>query len=320
MMIRRLIIAAGLFGGIVAVPAQAEETMKAIAFIPKNHPVMAQSHVWVNKVNDALKGQLKINYIGGPEVVPRYQQIDAVKNGVIDIVFGVFADVQDRRPDTITSVLSKCVLKERETGYYDMMVDSMKKLNIMYIGRVQYAPFYLWTKKHVETLDDLKGLKMRTGSLYDKMMQKLGMIPVTISSRETYTALERGVADGFGWPNIGPRQRGWLKKVKYVIDLPFFHPSNMAAWMNLDRWNKLPADVRKKIIDVTAAYEPGMVAFYQKQADDEWKELDKIVTRVKFSPAENKRYLDAAYNVEWDTLAKKIPADYLARLRKATCN
>ena len=50
----------------VATSATAETTMRAIAFIPHKHPVMISSHDWVNRVNAALKGKLKINYIGGP--------------------------------------------------------------------------------------------------------------------------------------------------------------------------------------------------------------------------------------------------------------
>ncbi len=312
-------------GAVAALPAAgnawAQTDMRAIAFIPHKHPVMVQSHEWVKRVNAALPGKVKINYVGGPEVIKRYQQWDAVKNGVIDVLFGVFADIQDRAPAVAASWLSKCTLpEERKTGAYDLLAAELAKLNIKLIGRVQWAPFYLWTNNDPKKLADLKGLKMRTGSLYDKMMTKLGMVPVTMNSPAVYTALERGVVDGFGWPNIGPRQRGWIKKAKYVIDLPFFHNSNMGALMNLDRWNKLPADVRKTIMDVTIAYEPEMVAFYKKQAYDEWKKLDPLVTKVKFSAAENQQYIDAAYETEWTTLAKRVGADKVAELKKVTCN
>lgn len=316
----RLAVCAGiLVSGATAVTA--ETTMRGIAFIPHKHPVMIQSHEWVKRVNAALKGKLKINYIGGPEVIKRYQQWDAVKNGVMDIIFAVFADVQDRLPGMAASWLSKCTLvQERKTGAFAMMQAELEKMNIKLIGRVQWSPFYLWVNNNPKKLADLKGLKMRTGSLYDKMMLKLGMVPVTMNSPAVYTALERGVVDGFGWPNIGPRQRGWVKKAKWVIDLPFFHNSNMGALMNLDSWKKLPADVRKTITEVTIKYEPEMVAFYKKQAADEWKKLDKVVKRVKFSAAENKMYIDAAYETEWAKMTKRIGAAKVAKWKKVTCN
>ena len=120
------------------------------------------------------------------------------------------------------------------------MVERHKKINMMFLGTWLYDPFYLYTKKAVSKLDDLKGLKLRTAAKYDKMMKKLGIVPVTIEFGETYTGLQRGVVEGFGWPTIGPREWGWLENVKYVIDIPFYARQNTFFLMNLDTWNKLP--------------------------------------------------------------------------------
>ena len=314
-----LIAAAALAG--VATSATAETAMRAIAFIPHKHPVMISSHDWVNRVNAALKGEVKINYIGGPEVIGRREQWDAVKNGVIDIIFAVFADVQDRAPATAAAWLSKCTIpQERSTGLFAHLDSEMKKLNLKLLARVQYGNFYLWVNNNPKKLSDLKGLKMRTGSLYDNMMTKLGMVPVTMNSPAVYTALERGVVDGFGWPNIGPRKRGWVKKAKWVIDLPFFGNSNMGAIMNLDKWNALPANVRKKITDISVKYEPEMVDYYKSAEAAEWKKLAGHVTKVKFSAAENKHYIDAAYETEWSRLTGKVGAAKVNELKKISCN
>ncbi len=315
------IAAAGL-AAFAVVPASAETTMKAISFIPKTHPVMAMTREWVKQINEGLKGKLKINYVGGPEVITRYQQWDAVQNGVVDMIFAVTNDIQDKFPEGGIFVLSRCEAdKERKTGFYAAMADAFaKKMKLKYIGRLHYGSFYLWINKDAKSIADLKGLKMRTGSLYDKMMREMGMVPVNINAPETYTALERGVVDGFGWPNIGPRQRGWLKKVKYVIDLPFFSASNVLAMMNMAKWNALPDDVKKKAMEITVAFEPKMVAYFKKLETDEWKKIGSSVTKIKFSPAENKKYLDLAYGEEWAAMQKRLPAEQFATLKKASCN
>lgn len=306
----------------VAVPAAAETTLKGISFIPKTHPVMAMTREWVDQINAGLKGKLKINYVGGPEVISRYQQWDAASNGVVDVLFAVTTDIQDKFSQGGIFAMSRCsASQERKTGFYDAMADAFaKKMKLKYIGRLHYGSFYLWINKDAKSLADLNGLKMRTGSLYDKMMRELGMVPVNINAPETYTALERGVVDGFGWPNIGPRQRGWLKKVNYVIDLPFFSASNVLAMMNLAKWNALPADVKKKVLDITVAFEPKMVAYFKKLEIDEWKKIGGSVKKIKFSPAENKKYLDLAYRGEWAFLEKRFPAAEFAKLKKASCN
>jgi len=183
------------------------------------------------------------------------------------------------------------------------------------------SPFYLWMKKKPNSLAELKGIKMRTGGLYDRLMRNFGMIPVTMNSPEVFTALERGVVEGFGWPPTGVVKLGWAKHIGYVIDLPFFEWSNMYGVMNLDKWNSLGAGTQQKIMASIVAFEPKMVAHYRAMNDEEWKALDAAgVERVTFSEAENKEYLDAAYNLEWAQLEKKIGAAEVEKLRALNGN
>jgi TRAP-type C4-dicarboxylate transport system substrate-binding protein len=299
-----------------------EVTFKAVAFIPKNHPLMSQTIVWVDMINKELAGKVKINYIGGPEVIPGLQQVEAVRKGVIDIAFNPTAYYQNILPEGGAFILSKYTPTEERKpgGFYDFMVKRHEKINSRYIGRMLWTPFYLWPKEDVKSLDDLKGIKMRTSALYDRFMKALGIVPVTISAGDTYTALERGTVGGFGWPNMGPRQRGWLEVVKNVIDLPFYGSNNITAVMNLDKWNKLPKDVQDQIVSVTTKFEESMYNHFVSATDKEWAELDKAgVNRIKFSEAENKKYIDLAYQVEWDNLAQKVP-DIIVELKKVTGN
>ena len=304
-------------------PALAETKMKAVAFIPKTHPVMWGSRAWTDEVNAGMKGDLQINYVGGPEIVPRFEQHEAVKNGVLDMAFMVGSDLQDRVPEAQGMVLSRfSPTQERESGFFDHLDGLLQeRMNTKLLGRVQMSAFYLWMNKKANTLADLKGLKMRTASLYDRLMRHYGMIPVTMNSPEVFTALERGVVDGFGWPNTGVVKLGWAKHVKYAIDLPFFEWSNLYVGMNLDKWKGLSPATQKKLMDITIAFEPKMVAYYRGLEAKEWKALDKAgVQRIKFSNAENKEYLDTAYGLEWAALAKKIGQGPVDKLKKLTGN
>ncbi|MFL6796197.1 MAG: TRAP transporter substrate-binding protein DctP [Xanthobacteraceae bacterium] len=301
--------------------ASAQTTLRAISFIPKNDPVLAMANVWVNEVNAKLKGKLRINYIGGPEVITRFQQVEALRTGVIDIIIPPSGDYQDQMPTSPAFVLSKLSpTEERKSGFYDFMVEEhAKKLNARYLGRVQVSPFYLWTKKEPKTLADLNGLKMRSGVLYDRMMREFGMVPVTINAPEVYTALNSGVVDGFGWPVTGPLKRGWLDTVKYAIDLPFYDASNVVALMNLDKWKQLAPETQEALIALTADFEPRMVKHFNDEQETEWKAIGEKVKRVKFSEGENKRYLDTAYEVEWKALQDRAP-DAVAKLRSISGN
>jgi TRAP-type mannitol/chloroaromatic compound transport system substrate-binding protein len=221
-------------------------------------------------------------------------------------------------PSFVLSKLSPS--EERKSGFYDFMVaEHASKINARYLGRIQVSPFYLWTKKEPKALADLRGLKMRSGVLYDRMMREFGMVPVTINAPEVYTALQSGIVDGFGWPVTGPLKRGWLDSVKYAIDLPFFGASNVVILMNLDKWNALPKATQDTMSQLTAEFEPRMVKHFDDENEAEWKAIGDKVKKVKFSEAENKIYLGTAYDVEWKALQERAP-ESVAKLRALTGN
>lgn len=305
------------FISVAEIYAQVKE-LKAVSFLPKDNTLNAQVPVWINKVNSELKNVLKINWVGGPEVIAPFDQAEAVRKNLMQVGFIPSAYYVGLLPEGDIISLSKYDFKkEREKGgVFDYFVERHKTINMRLIGTYIYEPFYLYVRKPVSTLEDLKGLKMRTASKYDKMMLKLGMIPVTIQMGETYTALQRGVVDGFGWPTIGPREYGWLESCKYVIDVPFYPRQNTFILMNLDVWNKLPKDAQDKIMDVTIKFEPEMKVAFEKMIGNEKKEMEKIgVKRIKFSPEDAKKYVEAANDSMWEALEKKAP-DIAKELRK----
>src|ERR1700732_224915 len=97
----------------------AAETMRAISFISKNDPVLAMANGWVAEVNAKLGSQLRITYVGGPEVIGRFQQVEALRTGVIDIIFVPSGDYQDQLPAAQAFVLSKLTpMEERKSGFF----------------------------------------------------------------------------------------------------------------------------------------------------------------------------------------------------------
>jgi TRAP-type C4-dicarboxylate transport system substrate-binding protein len=295
-----------------------EKEFKAVAFLPKNHPYVAMANEWVNRINDACKGELKINFVGGPEVIPGLEQVEALRTGVVQVTFSVTAYYQSRMPEGVAFELSKFTPWEcrKPGGFFDFFVKAHKeKVNAMFIGQWLHSPFYIWLKDPVKTPEDLKGRKLRTTALYDRFLKALGAVPVTINVTEVYTALKRGTVEGAGWPLLGLKQFGWTEVIKYLIDHPFYN-TNSTILMNLDSWNSLSPSLQKKIMDITIEYEPFMHSYFESAMQSEWKELEKEgVKKIKFSPPDAKRYLDTAYEVEWEALEQKVP-DLIPTLRK----
>lgn len=83
--IRRTLAAAALFAAAtVLVPqtASAEVALKAVTAWGKNFTFVDMYLEWIKRVNEKGKGKVKIDYIGGPEVYPSFEQLEPLKRGV----------------------------------------------------------------------------------------------------------------------------------------------------------------------------------------------------------------------------------------------
>ena len=319
---RRLLLCV-LFASLFAVcsfsGATAEEELKAVCFLPKNHPLAAMTVEWAKRINDYCQGEIRVNYLGGSEVTPRLEQVEALRKGAVHVTFSPTSDYQSIFPEGVAFTLSKLTPWEerRPGGFYDFMAERHKNINVMYLGRWLHGPFYLWLKEPAKTPADLKGRKLRTAALYDRFVKALDTVPVTISPSETYAALEQGTVEGTGWPLLGVRELGWTEVCKYVIDHPFYN-QNCTILINLDVWKDFPHSLQEKIKNLTAWFEPYMVGYFDKAIEMEWKEMEKTgMQTIRFSTADAKSYLDTAYEVEWEALEAKVP-DLVPLLRKLT--
>lgn len=292
-------------------------TLKAISFLPTNHPLVATLPTWIEKVEEATGGVVTVDWVGGPEVTPAMEQIEAVRNGVVDVNFNVTAYFEGQAPELRVFNLSQhSPWEERENGFYDWAVDRHSKLGVRYVGRWLYnQPFYLWTNDPVSQPSDLSGRKLRTAALYDRFMRELGAVPVTVNTPEVYTALQTGVAEGFGWPILGAVDSGWTEKTKYLIDHPFFN-QNGVILINEAAWAKIPADLQEKIVAATAEYEHAMADHFNKVNAEERQKLQQAgVTFVKFPESQAQQYVQTAYDVEWQWLETQVP-DQVSELKK----
>ena len=94
-------------------------------------------------------------------------------------------------------------------GLYD------QKMNAVLLARhIDDNPFHLYLTKPI-TKSDLTGLKLRITPVYREFFQALGATVVQTAPGEVYTALERGVVDGYGWPITGIFDLGWHEKTKF---------------------------------------------------------------------------------------------------------
>jgi len=200
---------------------------------------------------------------------------------------------------------------DRETGFYDWLVEAYKKVGVLYLGQIgggYSTTYYLFTNIRVETPYDLAGQRMRSVPTYQPFMLALGIKPVTMPGGEIYIALERGTVDGFGWPIYGGFvEMGFPEVVKYCIDHPFYR-GDIVLQMNLDSYNELPKHLQDLIQEVAAETERWAVEYYAGVHERQRREaMEQGVEFIKFSEADAKWYLDLALKSKWE--------DELARMK-----
>ncbi len=111
-------------------------------------------------------------------------------------------------------------------------------------------PFHIYLNKKPDKLD-LTGLKIRVTPVYKDIVEALGGTAITTAPGEVYTALERGVVDGYGWPVSGIFDLGWDKVTKFRLE-PAFYGVEVNVLVNLDTWKALNDAQRKVLSDAGA--------------------------------------------------------------------
>jgi len=253
-------------------------------------------------------GELKIQYIGGPEAVKTQDQVQALQRGMVDMVFTTNAYYVSVLPEVDALKLSVFTpAEERAKGAWAYINQLHEKIGLYYLARLGLGTqFHLYLEKPIKTAD-LKGLNIRVSPMYLQVIKGLGGNPVVIPPTEVYSALERNVVDGYCWPSVGIRDWGWDKQTKYIVDPGFYQvPNPLVA--NLNTWNKLPRKLQDLLTEAAIEAEKRVVALFDDLAKQERPILLKEgIQVIDLPPAEKEKFLKVAYEEGWKDLIGKSP-------------
>ena len=297
-------------------------TIRAISAWPKNEPSVADDYLgFIAHANKVLEqkfpGQIEIKYIGGAEVIPIPNQAEALRAGTVDMYFGTDAYYAGIAPSANASKLTQFTSwEERERGANKIFDEIHRlKLNSTYLGRLgSEVMFQMYLNKKVASPDDLKGLRIRVSPMYIDFMKALQVTPIETKPGDVYMALERGVVDGFCWPLFTIRPWGWHEVTKYVVG-PGFYKVCHPLLVNLHKWNQIPPDIQKAIMEVEMEEEHIIADRDMVKIKNEKELLKKAgLEFIEFSKSDTQKYFDLAYSSGWEGQIKKAP-EYSEKLR-----
>jgi TRAP-type transport system periplasmic protein len=318
---RKLLGVATLAAGLGIMPAAAQEVvLRAVTSFAEGTQFSKNFERFIEKVNADGKGVIRINYIGGPRAMPPFEVGNAVRTKVVDIanVTGAFYTNLMPEADAMKLII-KPMAEQRRNGTFDYLNQlHNQKLNAWYLARqFRNVPFHIYLNKKPDKLD-FTGLKIRVTPVYKDIVEALGGTAITTAPGEVYTALERGVVDGYGWPVSGIFDLGWDKVTKFRLE-PAFYGAEVNVLVNLDTWKALNDAQRKVLTDAGA---------WLEQIDEENLAINKAeverqtkagIAPIDFGADEARKFLEKANEVAWQSVIKRAPESG-AKLRQLAGN
>ena len=305
----RHILLAGLAAILLHASAAAQEvTLRAVSAFAEGTEFSRNFERFIDKVNSDGKGVIKINYIGGPRAVPPFEVGNAVRSRVVDMANVTGAFYTNLMPEADGLKLNgKPMSEQRANGTWEFINQlHNQKLNSQYLARQFHnVPFHIYLNKKIDKID-FTGLKIRVTPVYKDVVEAFGGTPITTPPGEVYTALERGVADGYGWPITGIFDLGWEKVTKFRMEPPFYSVE-VNVLVNLDAWRSLN-DAQRRLLNEAALWLEGLdqekVAVIRAERE---RQAAAGIATLDFGPAAAKAFLDRAYEVGWQSVIKRAP-------------
>ncbi|MEM7488401.1 MAG: TRAP transporter substrate-binding protein DctP [Pseudomonadota bacterium] len=313
----RLQLAAGLLAGSTLIgTAQAQETITAVHAFPETL-IYTQSFLeFVDKVNAAGEGVVQIEVRGGPEAIGMFQQPDAVRDGVVDMVYTPGSFYGGALPEKDALVASNLTAVEtRENGGIEL-IDQIhqEKMGLKYLGWFDSGVCYnLWTRNEPSFDADgnleVEGLKLRGNAVYNAFFTNyLGAQVIDLPTGDVYAALQRGVVDATGWTQIGLIDLKWNEFLNYRIE-PCFFSTDLGVIVNLEKWDSLSTEAQQIVQDVAIQHEIDSVVALRTKRDEDFAALEEQGMQVVELEGEARaNYLAAAREKTWERMREQMEA------------
>ncbi len=305
-----IFLAAAWGAGPAGDPAMAADktVLKVVSAWGKNNKMNDALWILQAKAKEGSQGRLELNFVGGPETIPAFQLVEALRNGVVDIAWTAHTYNVAQVPVVEGAKLSALSpAAERARGVHDFYRQVyLEKLNAVYLGKGTPGLTYnLYAAEPVRSIADFKGMAVRVTPAYKAFVEALGAAPVTTDPGEVYTALERKMVKAYGWPSLGISDFGWDSVTRVVIE-PAFYQVDVIALVNSTAWAKLPQQLQETLAAAMQATEAEAEKHFAQLIQEDRRQLiAKGVKEVKLAGDESRRYLETAYDAAWKEVLRK---------------
>jgi TRAP-type C4-dicarboxylate transport system substrate-binding protein len=245
--------------GAAGAAAQDVVKLKVSHFLPAAHNHHASVLApWAEEVKKKSHGKLELTIFPGASLCKPQQQYDCARDGIADISFGVTGWSPGRFPQTSVVELP-FMMRTAATGS-QMLADLWDKylkseyqdVHVLYMN-VHAAGHIHTSTRPVRTLDDLRGLKIRTPTAtIGDLLEMLGAAKIGMPVNAIYESMSTKVIDGFVVPyEVFPPLK-LFEVSRYHTEIGMYTTA-FATFMNKKRYESLPAELRQVLDETTSA-------------------------------------------------------------------
>ena len=243
----RTLVASALVCAAFAAPAQAQVTLTYSSWVPPTHHLTIGQANWAAEVEKATGGRVKFTSLPKAPAAPP-GTFDAVRDGLVDLSYVTASYTPARHilplmaelPGMADTSEVNSVAYSRVHWKRFQQVGEYKGVKLLAVWT--HGPGQMFTKKPVNGINDVKGLKIRTGGgVAEAVANAIGASAFVKPAPESYELLNSGVADGVFFP--------FESIVSFKLDTVLqqatvfpggMYSSSFGFFMNEDKWNKIP--------------------------------------------------------------------------------
>jgi len=289
----KVLVAAALLAGLSTASFAAEKVYKwklATTWGPTLSPFIDAPKNLAKMVKKMSNGRLIIRVDASNKHKSAFGILDMVKGGQYDMGHSASYYWKGKDINTLpftTMPFGMTAVEQYSWFYYgggmDLMKKAYKKHKVLsFPGGNTGNQMGGWFRKEINTVDDLKGLKMRIPGFAGEVMSALGATVTNIAPGELYTSLERGTIDALEWVGPGMDIKMGFHKVAPYYYTGWHEPgTDLQYLVNEKKFNKLPKDLQEILMSAIklTAYD-NYVQNYAMSAQA-WDKIEKDYPNIK---------------------------------------
>ncbi len=266
-------VTTGLISAAPAVHAGTKIKWKMVTTWPKNFPGLGTgANNLARLITEMSGGRLRVKVYGAKELVPAFEVFDAVSRGTAQMGHGAAYYWKGKAPAGQFFAAVPFGMNAQEMNawlYYGggekLWRDLYQRFNVIPAAAgntgVQMGG---WFNREINSVADLKGLKMRIPGLGAEVLKRAGGTPVSLPGGEIYTSLQSGAIDATEW--VGPYNDlafGLYKAAKYYYYPGWHEPGSvLEALVNKKAYEELPKDLQSIVMNACKIVNTDMLAEY----------------------------------------------------------